>query len=86
MKKSFAILLIFLLQSLTGQDPMTIGLAFGAFIFIAIMTGMNYMKLRKAITAGEKQTLNTMFRYDIYENHVEIPTAFFQKDVCRTLY
>lgn len=65
------VLLIFLLQSLTGQDPMTIGLAFGAFIFIAIMTGMNYMKLRKAITAGEKQTLNTMFRYDIYENHVE---------------
>lgn len=65
------VLLIFLIQSLTGQDAMAIGFMFGAFIFIAIMTGMNYLKLRKAITIGEQQTLNTIFAYDIYENHVE---------------
>lgn len=64
------VFLLYLVQSIANQDVTTIGFAFGAFIFVAILIWLNYLKLRNAIKNSEQQTLDKLFQYDVYENHV----------------
>ena len=65
------VFLLYLVQSIANQDVTSIVFALGAFIFVAILIGMNYLKLRNAIKISEQQTLDKLFQYDVYENHVE---------------
>lgn len=65
------VLLIYTAQSLTGQDVGTTGFMFGAFIFVAVLTAISFVRLRSVIKNGEQQTLDKVFQYDVYENHIE---------------
>ena len=65
------VLLIYTVQFLTGQDVGTTGFMLGAFIFVAILTVISFVRLRSVIKNGEQQTLDKVFQYDVYENHIE---------------
>ena len=65
------VLLIYTAQSLTGQDVGTTGFMFGAFLFVAVLTAISFVRLRSVIKNGEQQTLDKVFQYDVYENHIE---------------
>lgn len=65
------VLLIYTVQFLTGQDAGTTGFMLGAFIFVAILTAISLVRLRSVIKNGEQQTLDKLFHYDVYENHIE---------------
>lgn len=65
------VLLIYTVQFLTGQDTGTTGFMLGAFIFVAILTAISFVRLRSVIKNGEQQTSDKLFHYDVYENHIE---------------
>lgn len=65
------VLLIYTVQFLTGQDAGTTGFMLGAFIFVAILTAISFVRLRSVIKNGEQQTSDKLFHYDVYENHIE---------------
>lgn len=65
------VLLIYTVQFLTGQDSGTTGFMLGAFIFVAILTAISFVRLRSVIKNGEQQTSDKLFHYDVYENHIE---------------
>lgn len=65
------VLLIYTVQFLTGQDVGTTGFMLGAFIFVAVLTVISFVRLRSVIKNGEQQTLDKVFQYDVYENHIE---------------
>ena len=65
------VLVIYTVQFLTGQDTGTTGFMLGAFIFVAILTAISFVRLRSVIKNGEQQTSDKLFHYDVYENHIE---------------
>ena len=65
------VLLIYTVQFLTGQDAGTTGFMLGAFIFVAILTAISFVRLRSVIKNSEQQTSDKLFHYDVYENHIE---------------
>lgn len=65
------VLLIYTVQFLTGQDAGTTGFMLGAFIFVAILTAISFVRFRSVIKNGEQQTSDKLFHYDVFENHIE---------------
>ena len=52
------------------QDPMSAGFAGGIFLTAFLLVSMNLLKLRGMIRLTEQQTMNQLYRYEIYENRM----------------